>query len=66
LGTGQGGYIGELTIFRSEMALFRNFGVNRRNSLYGKQQYASAQCRRFPCTCGKLQISGSQNEQCNL
>ena len=29
------------------MALFRNFGVNRRNRLCGVQEYASAQFRDF-------------------
>jgi hypothetical protein len=32
-----------LPSFRPQMALFRNFGVNRRNRLCGIQKYASAQ-----------------------
>jgi hypothetical protein len=33
--------------FHPEMALFRNFGVNRRNRLCGVQEYASAQFLDF-------------------
>ena len=34
--------------FRSEMALFRNFGVKRRYRFCGVKKYASVRCRRFP------------------
>jgi hypothetical protein len=33
--------------FRPEMALFRNFGVNRRHCLCGVHEYASAQSLDF-------------------
>ena len=36
-----------LTSLRPLMALFRNFGVNRRNRLCGIQKYASAQFLDF-------------------
>ena len=39
--------VASLFSFRPEMALFRNFGVNRRNRLCGVHEYASAQSLGF-------------------